>query len=76
VTPFEQRRRVKALPTIDPSFRYVWLICKIYAESFRGRDHLRRILDAAQTIVNDALATVKPPGNGLREEHERTEKRA
>jgi phosphoglucomutase len=32
-------------------------ICKIYAESFKGADHLRRILEEAQTIVNDALAT-------------------
>jgi phosphoglucomutase len=31
-------------------------ISKIYAESFRGEDHLRRILEEAQTIVNDALA--------------------
>jgi phosphoglucomutase len=31
-------------------------IYKIYAESFRGTDHLRRILAEAQTIVNDALA--------------------
>jgi phosphoglucomutase len=31
-------------------------IYKIYAESFRGADHLRRILGEAQTIVNDALA--------------------
>ncbi len=31
-------------------------IYKIYAESFRGQDHLRRILDDAQMIVNDALA--------------------
>jgi phosphoglucomutase len=31
-------------------------IYKIYAESFRGMDHLRRILDAAQTIVSDAVA--------------------
>ncbi len=30
-------------------------IYKIYAESFQGRDHLRRILDEAQTIVSDAL---------------------
>ncbi len=30
-------------------------IYKIYAESFRGTDHLRRILDEAQEIVNDAL---------------------
>jgi phosphoglucomutase len=36
-------------------------IYKIYAESFRGADHLRRILEEAQTIVSDALAaaTVK-----------------
>ena len=31
-------------------------IYKIYAESFRGADHLRRILEDAQTIVNDAIA--------------------
>ncbi|MGO9118271.1 MAG: phosphoglucomutase (alpha-D-glucose-1,6-bisphosphate-dependent) [Desulfomonilaceae bacterium] len=30
-------------------------IYKIYAESFRGGDHLRRIMEEAQTIVNDAL---------------------
>jgi phosphoglucomutase len=29
---------------------------KIYAESFRRADHLRRILEEAQTIVNDVLA--------------------
>ena len=33
-------------------------IYKIYAESFQGADHLRRILEEAQTLVNDALATV------------------
>jgi phosphoglucomutase len=33
-------------------------IYKIYGESFRGADHLRRILEEAQTIVNDALAAV------------------
>lgn len=31
-------------------------IYKIYAESFRGTEHLRRILDEAQTIVSKALA--------------------
>jgi phosphoglucomutase len=31
-------------------------IYKIYAESFRGADHLRRILEEAQEIVGDALA--------------------
>ena len=30
-------------------------IYKIYAESFRGTDHLRRILEEAQAIVNDTL---------------------
>ncbi len=33
-------------------------IYKIYAESFCGKDHLRRIVDEAQEIVNDALAGV------------------
>ncbi len=31
-------------------------IYKIYAESFRGADHLRCILEEAQTIVSEALA--------------------
>ena len=31
-------------------------IYKIYAESFRGADHLTRILEEAQTIVSDAVA--------------------
>jgi phosphoglucomutase len=31
-------------------------IYKIYAESFRGADHLRRILEEAQTIVSLTLA--------------------
>jgi phosphoglucomutase len=35
-------------------------IYKIYAESFRGADHLRRILEEAQTIVNDAIAPAAP----------------
>jgi phosphoglucomutase len=30
-------------------------IYKIYAESFRGAEHLRRILEEAQTIVTNAL---------------------
>ena len=33
-------------------------IYKIYAESFRGQDHLRRILDEAQTIVDAAAPPV------------------
>jgi phosphoglucomutase len=32
-------------------------IYKIYAESFRGADHLQHILEQAETIVADALAT-------------------
>jgi phosphoglucomutase len=39
-------------------------IYNIYAESFRGADHLRRILEEAQTIVNDALAAA-PQRSGL-----------
>jgi phosphoglucomutase len=31
-------------------------IYKIYAESFRGPEHLKRIIDEAQAIVTDALA--------------------
>jgi phosphoglucomutase len=45
-------------------------IYKIYAESFRGADHLRRILEEAQAIVNDALAVGASPGNGLRKERD------
>jgi phosphoglucomutase len=33
-------------------------IYKIYAESFRGADHLRRILEEAQTIISEALTAV------------------
>ena len=32
-------------------------IYKIYAESFRGDDHLRRVITEAQAIVDDVLAT-------------------
>jgi phosphoglucomutase len=39
-------------------------IYKIYGESFRGADHLRRILEEAQTIVTSALAAVPKPGKG------------
>jgi phosphoglucomutase len=35
-------------------------IYKIYAESFRGADHLRRILEEAPAIVSDALAASEP----------------
>jgi phosphoglucomutase len=39
-------------------------IYKIYAESFRGEAHPYRLLKAAQTIVNDALAGT-PERSGL-----------
>ena len=42
-------------------------IFKIYAESFRGADHLRRILEEAQTIVADALAASLPQPGRLSE---------
>ncbi len=32
------------------------VIYKIYAENFRRTDHLRRLLEEAQAMVNDALA--------------------
>lgn len=35
-------------------------IYKIYAESFRGADHLHRIQDEAQTIVNTAIVSATP----------------
>jgi phosphoglucomutase len=36
-------------------------IYKIYAESFRGAEHLHRILEDAQTLVSDALAGAPVP---------------
>ena len=39
-------------------------IYKIYAESFRGADHLHRILEEAQTIVSDALAAAPERDKG------------
>ena len=36
-------------------------IYKIYAESFRGADQLRRILEEAQAIVSEALASAIQP---------------
>jgi phosphoglucomutase len=38
-------------------------IYKIYAESFRGADHLRRILEEAQAIVSDALNAAPRSGS-------------
>ena len=40
-------------------------IYKIYAESFRGADHLKRIQEEAQTIVSAALTAGASPGKGL-----------
>jgi phosphoglucomutase len=40
-------------------------VYKIYAESFRGEDHLNSILDQAQVIVDDALAAITGRSNGL-----------
>jgi phosphoglucomutase len=34
-------------------------IYKIYAESFRGKDHLRQLVEEAQALVTSALATAK-----------------
>ncbi len=38
-------------------------IYRIYAESFRGKEHLRRLLTEAQTLVDAALASSSNPGN-------------
>ena len=38
-------------------------IYRIYAESFRGEEHLRRLLTEAQTLVDAALASSSNPGN-------------
>ena len=48
-------------------------IYKIYAESFRGADDLRRILEEAQTIVSDALAA-SPPKPGIPSKPKRKKK--
>ena len=42
-------------------------IYKIYAESFRGEEHLRNILEEAQTIVNKAIAPAAPPTKNIEE---------
>jgi phosphoglucomutase len=44
-------------------------IYKIYAESFRGADHLNGILDEAQVIVNDAMAVGRKPEMTLKTKH-------
>lgn len=38
-------------------------IYKIYAESFRGEDHLRRIISEAETIVHGAMEAAASPGH-------------
>ena len=37
-------------------------IYKVYAESFLGKDHLRRIQEEAQTLIGRAFATAEPHG--------------
>jgi phosphoglucomutase len=44
----------------------------IYGESFNGPDHLRRILEDAQSIVDDALAGDPPLRDAGRAAPERT----
>ncbi|HCY75138.1 MAG TPA: alpha-D-glucose phosphate-specific phosphoglucomutase [Ignavibacteriales bacterium] len=41
-------------------------IYKIYAESFRGDDHLKRIIEEAHSIVNSILKIGASPGKDLR----------
>ena len=43
---------------------------KIYAESFRGADHLRSIIEEGQAIVNDALALGTPQDDRSRTAHD------
>jgi len=43
-------------------------IYKIYAESFRGADHLKRILEEAQTIIGDAITEAVPSKKALDED--------
>ena len=40
------------------------MIYKIYAESFIGEDHLRRIIDEAQAMVDEVHAVSVPSDNG------------
>ncbi len=51
-------------------------IYKIYAESFRGNDHLRDILAEAQAIVNDALAAATGAASATPTPPPRAEKQA
>jgi len=45
-------------------------IYKIYAESFRGGDHLRRLVEEAQTIVTAALTSSPPRAGALHDPRE------
>ena len=45
-------------------------IYKIYAESFRGQDHLARILEEAQTIVTNALTARTQPATSAGPTHQ------
>jgi phosphoglucomutase len=45
-------------------------IYKIYAESFRGVDHLHRIIEEVQTIVNVALAGAQASPSRSKDDHE------
>jgi phosphoglucomutase len=52
-------------------------IYKIYAESFRGDSHLRRILEEAQTIVSATLAASAPEaGPGSSAPYQQTDSEA
>jgi phosphoglucomutase len=51
-------------------------IYKIYAESFRGNDHLRDILTEAQVIVNDAFAAAAGAPERAAQPQPRTDKEA
>jgi phosphoglucomutase len=42
-------------------------IYKIYAESFRGEEHLRHVVEEAQGIVDDALGAAQAPGGSARD---------
>jgi phosphoglucomutase len=41
-------------------------VYKIYAESFRGEDHLHRIVDEAQALIGEALAAARKPSESGR----------
>ena len=67
------------MPTTDNNeFSMIWFaarpsgteeIYKIYGESFRGADHLHRILEEIQMTVSDTLAA-SPQQPGIRSETE------